>query len=170
MKQEFKAGDKVYCPLLGTKVYQIEYVKNCQKELVIKNHRLVYFFDETGNPNMNYKDSLPFIFHATPENHELLCKLYGVEFEAPPKPKTPKEVIQAMLDDGWEYVPLLTPIKDDETEEITRLFPVLVSKSMWQNPKITHEIHALLFQNGVPVDPKTGKIIIDYIDGEIVTE
>lgn len=168
MKQEFKAGDKVYCPSEQVQIYTLR-ANDCGiYPLIIKCDSFIKSFTLYGHRYSG--DPMPSILHATPENHELLCKLYGVEFEAPPKPKTPKEVIQAMLDDEWEYVPLLTPITDDETEEITRLFPVLVSKSMWQNPKITHEIHALLFQNGVPVDPKTGKIIIDYIDGEIVTE
>lgn len=168
MKQEFKAGDKVYCPKLSLKMLEVIKNEYDEPDLSVTFNNDYVDFDECGKEVVWNKVEV--VFHATPENHEMLCKLYGVEFEAPPKPKTPKEVIQAMLDDGWEYVPLLTPITDDETEEITRLFPVLVSKSMWQNPKITHEIHALLFQNGVPVDPKTGKIIIDYIDGEIVTE
>ncbi|WP_435931444.1 hypothetical protein ACSF86_08870 [Moraxella bovoculi] len=165
MKQEFKAGDKVYCPLLGTKVYQTEYAKNCQKELAIKNHRLVYFFDETGNPNMNYKDSLPFIFHATPENHELLTKLYGVEFEAPPKPKTPKEVIQAMLDDGWVIVPCYVSDCEEKPDEYN--FGDLVTSV---NGEQFETCTGMSWGYASPVDPRTGKIIIDYVDGEIVTE
>ena len=43
--------------------------------------------------------------HATPENYELLSKLYPhIKFEAPPKPLTGSDLARAMFDAGHEYV------------------------------------------------------------------
>ena len=155
MKKEFKAGDKVYYPSERVQIYTLEGRDRIGYPVVI-DIILEPTFTLCGRRYID--DPLPSIFHATPENHELLCKLYGVEFEAPAKPKTPKEVIQAMLDDGWDSVPCYVS-DDDEASAIRKRIKVLIdigSIGSWD------------FY--IPFHNRTGKVIIDYIDGDIVTE
>ncbi|SIS08107.1 hypothetical protein SAMN02745664_1244 [Moraxella cuniculi DSM 21768] len=99
--REFKAGDKVYFPKKSNKVLLLE-----KNEIVYK----VYPFEVcdtvfTVDGKYNTRDALPLIFHATEENHELLEKLYGVEFEAPPVKPTSIEIVQALLARGDKYIP-----------------------------------------------------------------
>lgn len=44
------------------------------------------------------------LIHATPENHRMLERLFGVEFEKPPIKLTSKEIVQAMFNKGHKYV------------------------------------------------------------------
>lgn len=160
---EFKVGDLVYCPLLGEKIIRIEHAKDCPKPLVVKNNYVAWFLDCTGNPNYAYNSGMPFIFHATRENYELLSKLYpNVEFE-PPR-KKPKEIIKAMLESGQECVPCYT----SETEKVL--------KSSYKKELIVgiKNNYFVSWAGGnkfaVPFDPKTGKVIVDYVNGQIVLE
>lgn len=165
MKQEFKAGDKVYCPSEQVQIYTLK-AGDCRTyPLVIEGDYSIKSFTLYGQRYSG--DPMPSILHATPENHEMLCKLYGVEFEAPPKPKTPKEIIQAMLNSGWDCVTCYVsdfrtnPSKRDKKTLIksidgTRKFPFLDDYCSW--------IYA------TPFDLSTGRVIIDFVDGEIVTE
>lgn len=99
---KFKVGDKVYCPYYGTDIFEVqpnEWDEDLDKYPLMVGART---FTVHGK---NY-DNRPLqdIFHATPENHERLEKLYGVEFEKPPVKPTSKEIIQAMLARGDKYV------------------------------------------------------------------
>lgn len=99
---EFKVNDKVYFPCYGTGIFKVEansYNENLDKYPLMIGART---FTVHGK---NYENRLlQDIFHATPENHELLEKLYGVEFEKPPVQPTSKEIIQAMLARGDKCV------------------------------------------------------------------
>lgn len=99
MIKEFKAGDKVYC--LGhdweTKIYTVERaVYASQYPVAIETN------DTFTVEGKLYKYSeVPSMVYATKENYDLLCKLFPNQaWERPPEQPTPKEVIQAMLDDG----------------------------------------------------------------------
>ena len=59
----------------------------------------------THDGKLYVDDALPVIYHATPEMKAKLEDFYGVEFEAPPVKPTSREIIQAMLERGDEYVP-----------------------------------------------------------------
>lgn len=78
-KHVFKAGDKVYCPMLGTRVYTVE--RNRGKTYPIKV--LDDTFTGTGHFFTTYSEDLPSIYPATKDNHRLLSELHGVEFEPP---------------------------------------------------------------------------------------
>ena len=76
---EFKAGDMVYSPTEGTKVFTVE------------DRGLGFTYDLTiGNQTANRcgkiisSQNYPSIFHATKENQALLEALYGVKFDDPP--------------------------------------------------------------------------------------
>lgn len=86
--QKFKVGDKVYCPEKGINVFTLQANQDDY------NYPLMINSSETFTKNgIQWKErTLPSIIHATEENHTMLKKLYGVEFEAPPKQKEPKGV------------------------------------------------------------------------------
>lgn len=162
---KFKAGDLVYFPTETTKILRLRGVLDDDTlDLEIDIRGGVAFLSYSGK--MASLDLNPVIFHATPENHELLYKLYGVEFEAPPKRKTPKEVIQAMLDDGWRAVPCL--VNDHEPNlELNNSFIELInraSNAFWVFKQEISWLHAQ------PIDLKTFKKIIDYVDGKVILE
>ena len=100
--REFKVGDLVYCPYYGTDVFEVQ--PNEWDEDSDKYPLMIG--DKTFTVHGKDFDHRPLreIFHATPENHELLEKLYGIEFEKPPAPPTSKEIILAMLARGDKYV------------------------------------------------------------------
>lgn len=149
-KVKFKVGDKVYCPSASVKICTVKDYSCDDGILGLPFGNTHVPFDEHGVSTMT---QIPTVFHATAENHALLEQLYGVKFEAPPKQKTPKEVIQIMLISGWDSVPCID---------------VRYSSHKFFANKLEIQRQSLDFL--IPFDPKTGKTIIDYIDGEIVTE
>lgn len=80
--------------------------------------------------------------------------------------KLPKDIVQAMFDDGWKQIPCcVSDIKENpvnllSTDLLIRIhlgnFPYYCTNDKWK------------YVN--PFDPKTGKIIVDYVDGKIITE
>ena len=173
MKQEFKAGDKVYYPNKQAQIYTLKERGSINYPLAIGdsiNYPLVIesissepTFTPCGRIYMD--DQLPSIFHATPENHELLCRLYGTEFEPPPKRKEPREIIKAMLKAGYDGVPCKT-----DCNKQYRFVCVNVS----DDPYFPFVYDSLdkddAFSSAIPYYYQTGKTIIDFVDGEIVTE
>lgn len=166
---KFKVGDKVYCPVLGTKVYTLTESWTSAAPLLLSAG------DDIGTVRINIdgtmysKEAAPSIFRATEENYELLSKLYPeVEFAKPPVPPTPAEVITKMLADGWTSVACL--VSDHNKHLIT-------SKSLTSNiisdviPTAHDPYKATTgasWKYAQPIDVKTGKRIVDYVDGEIV--
>lgn len=162
MKQKFKAGDKVYCPRLGSKIFTVRQEKDYHGmdnlRVGVVGGRIVNF-DSSGIANPLLCKGQQVVTHATTESYEMLSKLYpNTEFEAPPKRKTPKEVIQAMLDSGWDSVPCYVS-DDDEATAIRNGIKSLIDMGSIDS-----------WDFCIPFCNRTGKVIIDYIDGEIVTE
>ncbi len=112
---KFKVGDKVYFPRLSKKLCVIgagqedDYVDeiNGSKALAEMQSDLDFVYDQKTNSWLwGEKDCAPQLLHATPENYELLCKLYPhIEFEQPAKELKGSDLCRAMLDKGWKYVP-----------------------------------------------------------------
>lgn len=78
-KHEFKAGDKVYCPMLGTGVYTLFDTKRTTYPIGIRGER----FTSSGRFYNMHPESVSALYPVTKENHRLLSKLHGVEFELP---------------------------------------------------------------------------------------
>lgn len=157
MKQKFKLGDLVYMPLRSKEIHKITRVE--------PTIRLGFgFLGCTSSKSNGVGDTgMQVIFHATPENHELLCKLYGVVFEAPPKRKEPKEVIQAMLESGkWHLVNYVVYGN-------VKLKNKVITKSQYDAIDFDNYFNKYAYCNVEVIDPKTGKIIIDFVDGEEIT-
>ena len=88
---KFKVGDRVYVGLTGRIV---------QVTVIIDNDVV-----SVANKNNEVRAGVPHICHATPENYEMLCKLYPrIEFEKPPKPLSGDELVRAMLTKGIKNV------------------------------------------------------------------
>lgn len=99
---KFKDGDKVYIPMLSTKVLVVPTNAPWGKSPYPID---IFSTTFTIDGKIREEDKLPMIFPATEENHALLEKLYGVKFEKPPTKPTSRDIIKAMLDRGDEYVP-----------------------------------------------------------------
>lgn len=83
--REFKAGDKVYCPRLGTKVYTLEGTVSVfagypfPVRITIDDKNYTYTKEGISFIGNECSD----LFHATEENKVLLDQLYGTAFEEP---------------------------------------------------------------------------------------
>lgn len=118
---EFKVGDKVYCPKLSRKVLVPQETVGGlgSYPLTISINDTHYYFTFDGK--YSSLDEVPSFHHATEENHALLEKLYGVEFEKPPAKPASKEIIQAMLDRGDKYIACWVSDDNPEPNEQDRM-------------------------------------------------
>lgn len=78
MNEQFKAGDEVYCPYLGRKVYKLDNFGVQAYPLTIEKK---VSFTSYGKISVNHLQ--PDLFHATPENKALFEALYKCDFESP---------------------------------------------------------------------------------------
>lgn len=105
--REFKEGDKVYLPALGTAVYQVKengvFDPMFYPLKVVDAVGAMIVFTKKGRIRNN--DGLPDVFHATEKNHAKIEAFYEVEFEKPPIKPTSRNIIQAMLARGDKCVP-----------------------------------------------------------------
>ena len=82
MSKEFKAGDKVYYPHFGTNILTL--VQNARSSSLLAFEQPNKLISITKDGKIwDAQGMVSGIVHATPENHELLEQLYGVEFEKP---------------------------------------------------------------------------------------
>lgn len=153
---KFKVGDLVYCQTINNKISKI--TKESEGGTVFLSN--AGWFKNTG---LNHND-MPVICHATQENYELLSKLYpNFTFEPPPKHKEPREIIKAMLESGYAYVACRVGDYKEDFDYVSLIHCIddknsypFIGDSEWR------------YAN--PFDPKTGKTIIDFVDGEVVLE
>ena len=95
--QTFKAGDEVYCPYLGRKVYKLDNFGVQAYPLTIEKN---ISFTSYGKISVNHLQ--PDLFHATPENKLLLEALYKCDFESPKLRGS--DLTRKLLSDGAEAV------------------------------------------------------------------
>lgn len=176
---KFKVGDLVYCPSISPDVLEVLPVDDWQmkKKTPIRlpaiNDDVVLFLTELG---VDIHSKMPVIVHATQENYELLSKLYpNVTFEPPPKRKEPKEVIEAMLESGAILIPCLVVDYDDnrilDYKKATRHNSSVLIYGISENGRfLSTNPHCSSYKYAVPFDIETGKVIIDFVDGEVVLE
>lgn len=158
---DFKVGDKVYFPKMNNGVLTLAKRTNSEYPLkVILEGGAVRSFTTDGKHFCH--DANPTIFPATQEWYDKLVHIYP-DLEKPPIKKNPKEVIRAMLESGWAYVPCwVNDFKGDfrNTDLITNI-----------NDGSGHTFRGFFsWWCAIPFDPKTGKTIIDYVNGEVVLE
>ncbi|OOS05981.1 hypothetical protein SAMN02745664_10219 [Moraxella cuniculi DSM 21768] len=169
--KKFKAGDKVYCPSLGREVYKVLENLSGGTDFPLCVHKGVKELTLTLEGFYYPTDPLLTILHATEENHALLEKLYGVEFEKPPAKPEPRAIIAALLEHN-KYVPCLVSDKDCEKDIIKRF-------NANSDDKVIDCITQLLgdynsgykgvdyrWKYAVPFDIKTGEVITQLPTGE----
>ncbi|MCG6835462.1 hypothetical protein [Moraxella catarrhalis] len=150
----FKAGDKVYYPLMSDKILT---VKRHGKNTIYVDIEL--FGPIVLGPNGKRADIhvTESLFHATQLNYELLTNLYPhIQFEEP-KP-TPKQVIKHLLR-THEYVACYTsdsnetPSPDDVKKFITHIHNGATL------PFVDAELDE--WRYAIPFDIKTGEVITE---------
>ena len=103
MSKKFKVGDKVYFPHFGTNI--LTFLQNARSSSLLAFEQPNKLISITKDGKIwDAQGMVSGIVHATPENHDLLEQLYGVEFEKPPVKPTSREIIKAMLARGDMYV------------------------------------------------------------------
>ena len=149
-ESKFKVGDKVYFST-DKEIYTIS-------EIDSENSGLAYLSQNDDDWDTNA--ILKFCCHATPENHEMLCKLYPhIKFEAPPKPLTGSDLARAMLDKGWVSVPCYISDESDY-EADNNAFCALIGKfDRCFKELATNYEH----EYAVPFDPRTGEPLTEAV-------
>ncbi len=101
--------------------------------------------------------------HATPENREMLCKLYPhIEFEQPPKELKGSDLARAMLEKGWKYVPCYVHDGSDD-EAINRKHYVSVKNETPRSGYNFSGTGANDWKCAVPIDPRTGEPLTEAV-------
>lgn len=155
--QLFKEGDRVYYPLMSDKI------------LTVKRHgkNNIYVDVELFSPivlDLNGKQTdihmTGSLFHATQLNYELLTNLYPhIQFEEPIP--TSVTIIKKMLDDGYAYVICSILLPKGVVKDIIRGYNDKVFFGEYDN---------YYYDEAIPLDTHTGKIIVDYREGKLELE
>lgn len=154
-KQTFKAGDKVYYPLMSDKILTL--LKH-DEDTVSVDLGLGNFFEPNGKKFQHHLAQS--IFHATQLNYELLTNLYPhIQFEEP-KP-TPDTIVKKMLNDGYTYVICNILLPKGVVKDIVRDYDDNLFFGEYGNYD---------YDQVIPLGSYTGKFIVDYIDGKPVLE
>ena len=153
--QLFKEGDRVYYPLMSDKILTL--LKHGE-DTVSVDLGLGNFFEPNGKKFQHHLAQS--IFHATQLNYELLTNLYPhIQFEEPIP--TSVTIIKKMLDDGYAYVICSILLPKGVVKDIIRGYNDKVFFGEYDN---------YYYDEAIPLDNYTGKVIVDYIDGKPVLE
>lgn len=162
---DFKVGDKVYFPKMNNGVLTLAKRTNSEYPLkVILEGGAVRSFTTDGKHF--YHDANPTIFPATQEWYDKLVHIYP-DLEAPPKRKELKEIIQAMLNDGWKNIVCYVSDSEPNPNIHNTRFPLVVNAI---EDGEFYVRNGYKWEYATPFDPKTGKTIVDYVNGEVVLE
>lgn len=149
VEPKFKVGDRVYIP-------------NIKNLCTIRNDEKVITSDGRYYCNLSDSHDLCFVL-ATPENYEMLCKLYPhIEFEQPAKELKGSDLCRAMLDSGWKYVPCYVHDGSDD-EAINRKHYVSVKNETPRSGYNFSGTGANDWKYAVPIDPRTGKPLTESV-------
>lgn len=153
-KLKFKVGDKVYIP-------------NIKNLCTIRNDEKVITSDGQYYCNLSDSHDLCFVL-ATPENYEMLCKLYPhIEFEAPPKQLTGSDLCRAIKAKGKKFIICaVSDISEEDAinnylngdEEMDVIFEI--------DDELDHPFIAIwgnLYKFAVPLSEETGEPLTEFI-------
>lgn len=160
-----KEGDFVYIPsaystpqkvksIKGTNLFKVDYFTFFDSG---------YLFQSMTNP------AGKIIFPAMQEWYEKLVVIYP-NLEKPPKRKSSKEIIQAMLDSGKWY--LVNYRICTNTQQILSNKPKnkVITKQQFNLMNYDEYFNRYAYCNIEVICPNTGKVIIDYVNGEVILE
>ena len=159
----FKVGDKVYFPTGTNEVLEVSSdltvsylaADGSTHHVGIKKYNKFYNFHRN-----------PSFFLATQGWYDKLVHVYP-DLEEPPTEKTAREVIQEMLDDGWLGVSCWVS-DDDKNPNINNNTDVILD--IREGSDYIFKTDSVSWKYARPLELKSGKAIIDYVDGEIVLE
>lgn len=143
-----KVGGKVYYPRGSNKILTTKDNPCESYPIFVRGDIGAIAFTSDGK--IFTVDSNPSVFPATQEWYEKLVQTYP-DLEPPAKRKEPIEIIKEMLESGWYRVPVFA---DGHFFFVSSTFEY--TKKDWQS--------------FYPFDLKTGKAIIDFVDGKVVLE
>lgn len=152
---KFKQGDRVYCPQFGTGVYTVYPDAYCNSPLVVRTPTGSFLgIDEDGKHNEH--DVLPSVFHVTPENKELLDRLYNVEFEQPKRILKGSELCKHLLKAKPHVFCRVSNLSDEAT--LMANAPIRCIVACRSEVGFTFEVDGssgLVFNYAVPIDTET---------------
>lgn len=159
----FKVGDKVYFPTGTNEVLEVS------SDLIIS-----YLATDCVNHNVSIKKDNKFynfhhnpsFFPATQEWYEKLVHVYP-DLEKPPVKKDSKEIIQKMLDDGWLGVSCYTSDYDKNPHRHNKIDVILEIR---EGTDYIFKTDTVSWKYARPFELKSGKDIIDYVDGKMILE
>lgn len=170
-KVKFKVGDLVYYPNISNKIGKIvgtSIIANAPCCLKVAIDDTAIFTTKDGRFAVNAP--IPVIYHATQKNYEWLSATFAnVTFEPPPKCKEPKEIIKAMLESGWEYIACWAS-ESIETPNSTNAYELICGICNINGIGTYFKGNKYNWKYVTPFDLKTGKTIIDFVDGKAVLE
>ena len=158
---KFKAGDWVYYPTRSNSVYKVTAIEEDADYLV---HVLIdgnYTITFTKDGKQYNSDNIAKIFPATEENHGLLERLYGMEFETPPPISIPKQIIQDLLNKGELFVPCWAS-DDDECPTRDNMWVFICGVDNSAYPFTDTEGNYWMY--ATPFDIRTGKALVTLPD------
>ena len=152
-KPKFKVGDKVYIP-------------NIKNLCTIRNDGKVITSDGQYYCNLSDSHDLCFVL-ATPENHEMLCKLYPhIEFEQPAKELKGSDLCFEKLRNGKKLVMCAVSDLSDE-KAIKRLEDgdgcIRIIKDCNPTPYHFIDTHGIRHGFAVPLNDETGEPLTESI-------
>lgn len=155
--QLFKEGDRVYYPLMSDKILTVKRHGKDNICIDVEPRGSMMFNINGKRTGIHMTESL---FHATQINYELLTNLYPhIQFEEPIP--TSVTIIKKMLDDGYAYVICNILLPKGVVKDIVRGYDDKVFFGEYDN---------YYYDEAIPLDNYTGKVIVDYIDGKPVLE
>lgn len=155
--QLFKEGDRVYYPLMSDKILTVKRHGKDNICIDVEPRGSMLFNINGKRTGIHMTESL---FHAIQINYELLTNLYPhIQFEEP-KP-TPAAIVKKMLNDGYTYVICNILLPNNVVKDIVRGY---------DDNLLFGEYGNYDYDQVIPLDSHTGKIIIDYKEGKLVLE
>lgn len=160
-KRQFKAGDLVYYPQMGCGIFSLQAVrKSIMYPIKICREN---GFEEflTADGKLYDHDQAAMIFHATPENQQLLEQLHGIKLQDAPVAPTSKEIVQGLLGNGQLYVPCWA--SDSQERPVTHNQWIFVNQIIdGDYPFIDEQGNS--WRYATPFDIQTGDAITELTD------
>lgn len=163
----FKADDKVYYPAVSHKVLTLRASTDggpYTVELVWGAGGKDSF---TSDGKRHHTDLNPSIFPATEEWHGKLVSAYP-NLEEPIIKRTPKEIIQAMLD-STDYNEVLAYVSDEPIEQILQKHKIALIYHINAGGKFVAS-DDIEYEYAVPYCHKAGKKIVGFDNGKEILE
>ena len=169
-----KHGDLVYYPVASNSPIRVdEFVTHANG----RAYPIIIPMQENGKRSftrdgkMYTCDKNPTIFPATQEWYEKLVLVYP-NLEAPPPPapkKSSMDVIKAMLDDGYSRIPCYVSVINEEPNN-EMCIDLLLDIDDSGSSSTPCRCVGGKWKYARPFDVKTGRVIVDYVDGQAVLE